>query len=164
MDRVLVLNADYSPLNVTSLMKGFNLVNKGRAEILKESENPIVAGEHTYPRPLIIRLLKYVKYRVRNLRINRQRLYKRDNFECTYCGAKKNLTIDHVIPKSRGGKNTWSNLVTCCSSCNRYKDNRTPEEAKMTLRHKPYEPSIFSDVIHASIEGVWNSFKAEMNL
>jgi hypothetical protein len=159
MEKVLVLNADYSPLNVTSVFKGFNLVNRGKAEILKTSDKPLSTGFKTFARPLIIRLLNYVRYRAGKLKINRQRLFKRDNFQCTYCGTKKNLTIDHIIPKSRGGGNTWQNLITCCSSCNRYKDDRTPEEANMKMLFNPYEPSIFSDVINPSIENVWKDFK-----
>ena len=124
MDKVLVLNADYTPINVTTVYKGFKLVDKGKAEILKASDNPILAGVRSYTRPLIIRLFNYIKFRVHKLKINRNRLFKRDGFQCVYCGNKKNLTIDHILPKSRGGKNTWMNLVTCCSSCNRTKIGR----------------------------------------
>jgi len=159
MEKVLVLNADYTPLNVTSIFKGFNLVNRGKAEILKSSDTPILAGSKSFIRPIIIRLLNYVRYRVNKLRINRQRLFKRDNFQCAYCGSKKNLTIDHILPKSRGGKNTWMNLITCCSGCNRLKDNRTPEESNMKLNFYPYEPNIFSEVINPSVEKVWLDFK-----
>ena len=158
MEKVLVLNADYTPLNVTTLIKGFNLVYRGKAEVLKKSENPLTAGYTTFVRPLIIRLLNYVKYRTKSVKISRSRLYKRDGYECAYCGQKKNLTIDHIIPKSRGGQNTWDNLVTCCSSCNRFKSNRTPEEAKMVLRVKPYEPNIFSNIVTDSVENIWNEF------
>jgi 5-methylcytosine-specific restriction endonuclease McrA len=110
-------------------------------------------------RPIIIRLLNYVKYKIHKLKINRQRIYKRDGFECTYCGNRRNLTIDHILPKSRGGENTWQNLVTCCSSCNRMKGDRTPDEANMKLNIKPYEPTIFSEIINSSIGEVWKSFK-----
>lgn len=159
MDKVLVLNADYTPLNVITFRRGFHLVSNGKAEVLKSSEIPVVAGYNTFIRPLIIRLINYVKFRVKNIRVNRLRIYKRDNYTCTYCGSKKNLTIDHIIPKSKGGKNTWDNLVTCCSSCNIHKGNRTPEQAHMTLKIKPYEPTIFSDVINNSVEEVWRDFK-----
>ena len=159
MDKVLVLNSDYTPINVTTVIRGFILVSKGKAEVLKSSDTPILSGYETHVRPLIIRLLNYVKYRVRNLRINRQRLFKRDNFQCVYCGVKKNLTIDHVIPKSRGCTNLWTNLVTCCSNCNRQKGNRTPEEANMKLPYRPFEPSLFSEVINPSITGIWEEFK-----
>lgn len=159
MDKVLVLNADYTPLNVITFRRGFHLVNNGKAEVLKSSEVPVITGYKTFVRPLIIRLINYVKFRVKNIRVNRIRIYKRDGHTCVYCGSKKNLTIDHVIPKSKGGKNTWNNLVTCCSGCNLYKGDRTPEQAQMTMRVKPYEPSVFSDVIHNSVENVWQEFK-----
>lgn len=159
MDKVLVLNADYTPINVTSVYKGFTLVNKGKAEILKASDKPILSGMGEFVRPLIIRLLNFVKHRVHKLRINRQRLYKRDNHQCTYCGSKRNLTIDHIIPKSRGGENTWMNLVTSCSSCNRLKGDKTPDEAGMVLNIKPYEPTILSDIINSSVGEVWENFK-----
>jgi 5-methylcytosine-specific restriction endonuclease McrA len=67
--------------------------------------------------------------------------------------------VDHVVPKSRGGENTWLNLVTCCSSCNRTKDNKTPDEAGMKLLKKPYEPTIFSDVVNPQVEFVWEEFR-----
>lgn len=159
MEKVLVLNSDYTPLNLTSSYKGFNLVNKGKAEILKASERPFLAGTRTYIRPLIIRLLNYVKFRFHKLKINRNRLFKRDNYECLYCGSKRNLTVDHVIPKSRGGDNTWLNLVTCCSHCNRTKDNKTPEEAGMKLSKNPFEPTIFSEIINPQVEVVWEEFR-----
>ena len=159
MDKVLVLNADYTPINVTTVFKGFKLVDKGKAEILKAGDNPIVAGEKEFLRPLIIRLYKYVKFRFHKLKINRNRLFRRDNYSCVYCGNKKNLTVDHVMPKSRGGQNTWLNLVTCCSHCNRVKDNRTPEEAGMRFLKQPYEPNIFSDVVNPYIESIWQDFK-----
>jgi len=159
MERVLVLNSDYTPLNVTSLKKGFKLVIKGKAEVIRESENPILTGYKTYVRPLIIRLLNYVKHRIRCIRVNRNRIYKRDGYQCVYCGSNRHLTIDHVMPKSRGGSNDWTNLVTCCNKCNVFKSDRTPEEANMILRKKPYVPSIFSDVIYSSIEKVWEDYK-----
>jgi len=159
MDKVLVLNSDYTPINITTVIRGFVLVSKGKAEILKSSETPILSGYETHTRPLIIRLLNYVKYRIRNLRINRNRIFKRDGYECAYCGSKKSLTIDHIIPKSRGGENSWTNLITCCSSCNRYKGDRTPEELGMKMRVRPFEPSLFSDVINPSITDIWVDFQ-----
>jgi hypothetical protein len=159
MDKVLVLNSDYTPINVTTLIRGFILVDKGKAEILKSGDDPIVSGSNIFIRPLIIRLLNYVRFRVKPLKINRQRIFKRDGHTCAYCGTHKNLTIDHIVPKSRGGGNTWMNLITCCRNCNRIKDNKTPEEAGMKLLKKPFEPSIFSDVINPSITQIWNDFK-----
>ena len=159
MEKVLVLNSDYTPINVTTVIRGFVLVSKGKAEILKSSDNPIIAGYQTFVRPVIIRLLNYVRYIVKNLKINRNRVFKRDNHQCVYCGSKRSLTIDHVVPKSKGGNNSWTNLVTCCSPCNRKKGDKTPEEANMKLQIRPYEPTLFSDVINPSISDIWDDFK-----
>lgn len=158
MGTVLVLNYDYTPLNVTSIQRGFVLVDKGKAEIIKSDENPIVGGYKTYVRPLIIRLLKYIRHFSRALKPNRTRIYKRDGHKCVYCGSTKNLTLDHVMPKSRGGSNEWTNLVTSCFKCNLRKSNRTPEEAKMTMSQKPYVPTI----VHQTMGGgrLWEEFQS----
>jgi CRISPR/Cas system Type II protein with McrA/HNH and RuvC-like nuclease domain len=154
---VLVLNFDYTPLNVTTFRRGFVLVDKGKAEIVKSDESPITAGYKTYVRPLIIRLLNYIKYHTRTLRANRNRIYKRDNYECVYCGSHRNLTLDHVIPKSRGGKNDWTNLVTSCFKCNLKKADKTPEEARMKMKHKPFAPTLVGESV--TIQKVWSEFQ-----
>jgi CRISPR/Cas system Type II protein with McrA/HNH and RuvC-like nuclease domain len=157
MQQVLVLNFDFTPLNVTSLQRGFILVNNGKAEIIEADSNPIVTTYKEYVRPLIIRLLRYINYRGNGMRVNRQKVFKRDEYQCVYCGSQKELTIDHVQPRSRGGRNTWTNLVTCCSKCNHKKGNKTPEEANMKLRRKPYEPTFVNE--HESLTGVWDKVK-----
>ena len=157
MSNVLVLNYDYTPLNLTSTRRGFILVDKGKAEIIKSDDNPINANFTAYVRPLIIRLLSYIKFSRKTSKVNRNRIYKRDNHECVYCGSVKQLTLDHVIPKSRGGKNEWTNLVTCCFKCNLRKGNRTPEEAKMVMKHKPYAPTIINENI--GIQNIWNDYQ-----
>ena len=111
MEVVLVLNSDYSPLNVTTLHRGFVLVDKGKAEVVKKGVDDIVTTVGNFVRPVIIRLLSFVRFRPKNLRVNRKRIFKRDNNTCGYCGSQKNLTIDHIVPKSRGGKNTWENML-----------------------------------------------------
>ena len=163
METVLVLNYDYTPLNVTSLRRGFVLVDKGKAEVLREYENPIMTTVGNFIRPLIIRLLKYIKFRrKRDIKISRARIYQRDKYVCVYCGGNKKLTIDHVIPKSRGGENSWENMVTCCFDCNSRKGNKTPKEANMTLRVKPYEPSVFSELVASRASKIWEDFQHEM--
>ena len=161
MNVVLVLNSDFTPHNVTTLRRGFVLVEKGKAEILKKGDD-IITTSGNFVRPLVIRLVNYVRYRARNLGVNRKRLFKRDRHQCGYCGSKNNLTIDHIIPKSRGGLNTWDNLVTSCFRCNSIKDNKTPSEAGMRLRIKPYTPTLFSRVIDDTVESIWESFKKEV--
>jgi 5-methylcytosine-specific restriction endonuclease McrA len=157
MENVLVLNYDYSPLSITSWTRGFTLVYTGKAEIIKTDDNPIISVYKNYVRPLIIRLLNYIRYHRKSLKVTRNRIFKRDNHQCVYCGSKKDLTLDHVIPKSRGGKNEWSNLVSSCSKCNLKKADRTPEEAKMNMVHNPYELTIVDE--HKSIHQVWNEYK-----
>jgi len=160
VDRVLVLNSDYSPLNVTSIRNGFKLVYKGKAEVLKAAEDqPLAAGAMQFARPVIIRLLKYVRYMMKRLKVNRRRIYDRDHHTCTYCGSTKHLTIDHIVPKSRGGDNSWTNLITCCYSCNLKKADRTPSEAGMQLGSKPYEPSVFGKLFDPDVERVWIDYQ-----
>ena len=157
MSKVLVLNADYTPLNVTSLNRGFKLVYKGKAEVVKKDDKPLLTSIGDFIRPLIIRLLNYVRHQVKPIKLNRKRIYKRDNFECVYCGSQKELTIDHVLPRSRGGKNSWTNLVTCCQKCNLKKGNKTPEEARMVLRTKPSEPGYVAE--STTISDAWDELK-----
>ena len=164
MDRVLVLNSDFTPLNVTSLCRGYTLVSRGKAEILKVGNQPIVTGMSEIVRPLIIRLLNFVRYRLKAVKLKRERIYRRDGWKCVYCESKRNLTIDHVIPKCRGGGNSWYNLVTCCSSCNSKKGDKTPQEANMVLLVTPKEPGIFSDIINKGTEKVWSEFQESMKV
>lgn len=159
MEKILVLNSDYTPLNTTSVRKGFKLVYKGKAEVLTSDTNPIITAYRDYVRPVIIRLLKYVRYALKRLKVNRKRIYQRDHNKCGYCGSTRNLTIDHIIPKSRGGDNSWLNLVTCCHSCNLSKADKTPEEAGMQLLVKPHEPSIHDKLVEGGVKEVWVQYQ-----
>ena len=161
MEQVLVLNSDFTPLNVTSLQKSIKLILKGKAEVLKENIEKILTISGEFARPLIIRLFNYVKFRTKPIKINRHRIYARDNHLCVYCGSKKNLTIDHIIPKSKGGLNTWTNMVTSCSSCNIKKGDKTLEQSKMKLSSLPYEPQFFTEISGKSLENIWKNFKKE---
>jgi 5-methylcytosine-specific restriction endonuclease McrA len=157
MSVVLVLNCDYTPLNLTTAKRGFVLVHKGKAEVIQSDTHPIQGGYNTYIRPLIIRLLNYIKYHTKKLKINRNRIYRRDNYQCVYCGSKKELTLDHVIPKSKGGPNDWENLVTSCSKCNIKKADRTPEEAKMKMSHQPYVPTLIDE--NKILKNLWTDYQ-----
>ena len=154
---VLVLNSDYSPINVTSFKRGFNLVFKGKAEVVQSTGEPLVTSLGEFLRPIIIRLLDYIHYRPKKISVSKNRIMKRDKFRCVYCGSQRQLTIDHVIPKSKGGQNTWSNMVTCCSKCNCKKGNRTPEEAGLKPVY-PKEPTLFQDVISSELLQAWENF------
>lgn len=162
MDAVLVLNADFTPINTTTLLRGFVLVTKGKAEILKGGEKPILTSVGEFVRPLIIRLLSYVNFRPVKSRVSRHKIYKRDNHECVYCGTKQDLSIDHVIPRSRGGDNSWGNLVSCCKKCNTKKGNRTPEEANMKFIKKVEVPKTFCGVFTVEAERIYNDYMTSL--
>jgi len=141
--KIIVLNANLHPINVTTFKKGFKLIYKGKAEVVETYEDDyIMTYTKKVLRPKVIRLLNLVNLPYRKLAPTKENIFKRDNFTCMYCPSKKNLTLDHVLPRSRGGKNTWKNLVACCSKCNCKKDNKTPKEANMKLRRVPTAPSL----------------------
>jgi 5-methylcytosine-specific restriction endonuclease McrA len=113
--------------------------------------------------PSVIRLNRYVNAPYKGVNLTRQNIFKRDNFECQYCGTKRELTIDHVTPRARGGKDTWTNLVTACKRCNAKKGNHTLDVANMTLRKRPYKPSysiFLKDQMHDQV-GDWDAFLSE---
>lgn len=95
----------------------------------------------SYPMPAVIRLFNYIHLPYRGVVLTRQNIFKRDRFSCQYCGSGKNLTLDHIIPRSKGGNSSWINLVTACRRCNTTKGDRTPEEAGLLLKIKPYKPT-----------------------
>lgn len=148
--QVLVLNMSYIPINVVNITKGFNLVFKGKAEILEyDKYNPILTENNSYRRPTVIRLIKYIPIHFRRVSISRDNIIKRDAFKCVYCNNKNNLTIDHLIPKSKGGQNTWENLVTCCHKCNVKKGDKPLNETSMIIKYKPFKPT-YSQLIKNS--------------
>jgi 5-methylcytosine-specific restriction endonuclease McrA len=158
--KVLVLNNDFTPISVTDFARGFKLVYKGKAEVLEhDEENPIVTDQKVYKRPFVIRLLKYVVLPFKKLKPTRENIFRRDELKCLYCDSPKDLTIDHVLPRSRGGGNTWENLATCCSKCNSRKGDRTPDEANMKMRHRPFKPGYgyFIKNFNKGFE-VWTSY------
>src|SRR5207248_1065944 len=126
MQQVLVLNASYEPLNVTTVRRAHVLVFKGKAEVIEELEEPLRSATDTYPRPHVIRLVQYVRVpRTLQRKISRRALFARDGWRCAYCGETGGrLTLDHVVPRSRGGESVWENVVTSCAPCNMRKGNR----------------------------------------
>lgn len=133
---VLVLNASYEPISITSARKAVSLVLKGIACIEAHSGQAIRSARQVWPLPSVIRLAEYRKIPVRANVLCRKNIFMRDRFTCQYCRKKligANLTLDHVMPVSRGGKFEWNNLVSCCKPCNNRKGNRTLEEAGLTL-------------------------------
>ena len=142
MGKVLVLNQDYSALSVCTVPKAFLLVYMNKAEMLAESSSDYLRTVSSeYPSPVVIRLHRYIHLPYRGVVMTRHNIFKRDGNRCQYCGTHDNLTLDHVIPKSRGGKTNWDNLSTACKRCNSKKGDHTPEEAGMFLRQRPFRPS-----------------------
>nr|WP_262922705.1 HNH endonuclease [Roseivirga pacifica] len=142
MKRVLVLNQDYSPISVCSAERAFLLLYLQKAELVHDNpENKIRSINTAYPMPSVIRLQQYISIPYKSVLLSRQNVFKRDSNQCLYCGNGKDLTLDHVLPKSRGGQSTWTNLATACKKCNSIKGDKTPEEAKMPLAQKPFRPT-----------------------
>lgn len=138
---VLVLNANFEPLNVCPLRRAIALVLSGKAEILENGRGELRTPSRVLPRPSVIRLRYAVRRPPRRLRLTKREILRRDGWTCQYCGrSSPSLTVDHVIPRHRGGAHTWENLVAACPACNRRKGNRTPAEARMTLLRPPFEP------------------------
>jgi 5-methylcytosine-specific restriction endonuclease McrA len=139
--RTLVLNAGFEPLAVVSFKRALVLVLSGKATMLaQDEENPILGNGGAWGRPSVILLTRYVRIpHARRVPVSRRGVLRRDGGRCAYC-ARTATTIDHVLPRSRGGKDTWENLVACCLSCNNRKSDRTPEEMGWTLRAAPRPP------------------------
>jgi 5-methylcytosine-specific restriction endonuclease McrA len=139
---VLVLNQDYGAMTICSVRRAFVLVLLQKAELVHAREDIMLRSPSSeYPWPSIIRLKRYVRFPYRKVMLSRPNIHRRDGHRCQYCGCRDRLTIDHIIPKSRGGRDTWDNLVSACIPCNNKKGDRTPDEAAMPLRRKPYRPS-----------------------
>ncbi len=138
---VLVLNANFEPLNVCTTRRAICLMLSGKAEMLLDGRGFIRTVRELYPRPSVIRLDYMIKRPRPRVRLSKRELFRRDNYTCQYCGSKTpHLTIDHVIPRHRGGDYSWSNLVSACASCNTKKGGRRIEEARMRLLRAPSEP------------------------
>ncbi|MCS4277493.1 HNH endonuclease [Mycetocola lacteus] len=139
--RTLILNAGYEPLGIVSFRRALVLVMNNKATVLEvDIEHPVWTSEAEYARPLVIVLGTYVRLpRVRRVPVSRRGVLRRDDFRCAYCGASAN-TIDHVIPRSRGGAGSWENLVACCMRCNNLKADRTPREMGWSLNAAPRPP------------------------
>ena len=145
---VLVLNSDFNPINIANAKKAIKLLLKNKAEFISDK---------------VIRLINFIYVpmsRLVNTRPSRKSIHVRDGHKCAYCGSTRHLTIDHIIPTSRGGLNTWDNLVCCCYSCNIKKSNRTPEEAGMYLNRSilkaPFNKVMF--IIETTNDTEWQQY------
>jgi 5-methylcytosine-specific restriction endonuclease McrA len=161
--RVLILNASYEPLHVCSVKRAVALLMLEVAERVEDSDKILRSPSQIFAVPSVIRLKKYVRRPPhQKVAFNRKNVFRRDDNTCQYCGAKSNdLTLDHVMPRSRGGATSWENVVACCRRCNAKKRDRTPEEANMILKRKPYAPRfVFSSAfgILPNIDPQWEKY------
>lgn len=159
---MLVLNASFEPLNVCSVRRAHVLLHKRKAELLEAVERPLRSAAGTHPWPLVIRLLDYVRVpRSTSRKISRRALFARDGWRCVYCGtAASRLTLDHVVPRSKGGESVWDNVVTACAPCNLRKGDRPLESTGMTMRVKPRppQPVLFIRLAAPSVPQGWRPY------
>lgn len=157
--RVLVLNASFEPINVCTVRRAIVLILKAKAEVIDEHELEVHAERMSMTRPSVIRLRTYVHipYHSTRRKITRRAVFARDGWECQYCGRKGSLTMDHVVPRSKGGGTTWENVVACCANCNRRKGDQSVSQSGMKLRTRPLPPhaTIFIHVASPTIPAQW---------
>ena len=139
---VLVLNQSYEPLNICRVRRAVVLLYQNKAEMLENGSGFIQSSSFEFPVPSVIRLASMIKrpYHV-GRKLTRLEVFKRDHYACQYCGREsRHLTLDHVIPRYRGGQHVWENVVSACVPCNRRKAGGTPQEAGMRLMRQPSQP------------------------
>ncbi len=157
-ETVLVLNANFAPINVCTTRRAIGLILTGKASMVMNGRGVIATVSITIDKPSVIRLDRMVKRPRPHVKLCKREIFRRDNYTCQYCGSREGtLTLDHVIPRRLGGDHSWQNLVTACAACNHHKGGRTVAQAGMRLRAQPTEPSssaiyIFARHIHQNME------------
>jgi len=147
---VLVLNANFEPINVCTTRRAIVLVLNGKASLVMNGRGEIKTVSRSYPRPSIIRLDKMVKRPRLKVRLTKREILRRDEYTCQYCGQKSPyLTVDHIVPRRLGGQHMWENLVAACPSCNHHKGSHTPDQVKMALLRPPLEPPVSARYLFA---------------
>jgi len=146
MDRTLLLNATFEPLSVLDWKKAVVLLYLGKVEVIREYDKEIKGVSISMKQPAVIRLLRFVRNNHVNVKFSRKNIFIRDDYTCQYCGERfdpKDLTCDHITPKSRGGIAEWSNIVTSCTCCNLKKGDKLPDEVDMYPKKRPMRPNGF---------------------
>ena len=161
---VLVLNQNYEPLNVCTVRRAMLLVFCDKAEVLEVYNSAVLSPTRAFIAPSVIRLIYMIRRPRPRVKLTRREVFIRDNYTCQYCGRQSgDLTIDHVVPRSRGGGHTWENLVSACKNCNHRKGGKSLTEARMALRTQPHEPSpgryyTIERRVESSIFEAWEKF------
>lgn len=148
---VLVLNANFEPLNVCTTRRALGLIFSGKAEMIMNGRGTVQTVRADYPRPSIIRI-GYMIHRPRpKVKLTKREVFRRDGYTCQYCGTRSGrLTLDHIIPRHLGGQHTWENLVTACAACNLRKGGRLPKQANLDLHDPPTEPRPTAEYLFGS--------------
>lgn len=163
MRSALVLNATYEPLSVVSARRALCLVLGDKADVIEHDDAMVHSERMAIQSPLVIRLRYVVKVPYhRNTALSRRAVFARDNHRCGYCGGHAD-SIDHVMPRSRGGRNVWENVIAACKPCNLRKRDRTPEEAGMKLAQPPRAPRELSWIVFAvpRVPDEWKPYLAQ---
>ncbi len=159
---VLVLNANFEPLNVCNMRRALCLIVSGKANMVQDGRGMVRTVRNAFPAPSIIRLEQMIKRPRPKVKLNKQEIFRRDNYTCQYCRKKSNtLTIDHIIPRRLGGSYSWENLVAACPTCNHRKGGRTLQQANMKLPGKQKAPPASARYIfnrHLKQNGDWMPF------
>lgn len=165
MESVLLLNQSYEPISIINWQRAVSMLTLDKVEVIKEYEKKIHSRYVALKMPAVVRLLKAFKRPRKKVKFNKVNVLARDRWACQYCNQKfstNELTYDHVVPRSKGGKTVWENIVTCCISCNGKKGNRLPQEVGMKLRKQPTRPDwvpIFSAALsRGQIPEIWKDF------
>lgn len=140
----LVLNANYDVMKIVKWQKAITWIFLGKVDVIEEYGEYVNSPSIKLKKPAVVRFNRMIKAKYKVPRFSREHIYARDRYTCLYCGVKltySQLTLDHIIPRSRGGKSTWTNCASCCIGCNVRKANKTPKEANMELLLQPYHPN-----------------------
>jgi 5-methylcytosine-specific restriction endonuclease McrA len=147
---VLFLDHDWMPLRIEPWQRAISDFFLGKIEVIEYSRDRTIQGVgRTHPMPSVVRVLRRFRRDRLRIKFSRVNIFARDAFTCQFCGRRcptEELTFDHVLPRSRGGRTTWENIVTCCVPCNKEKADRTPAEAGMRLRAAPRKPRFLPSV------------------
>jgi 5-methylcytosine-specific restriction endonuclease McrA len=161
---VLVLNATFEPINVCTVRRAVVLLLKDKAEVIEHGEWDLHSATQTINRPVVIRLVTYVRIPrdTHRRKITRRAVFARDGWACQYCGSRSSLTVDHVIPRSKGGPSSWENIVASCAPCNRRKGDALLRQAGMRLLKQPRtpNPNVFIHVASPTIPVAWQAYLA----
>lgn len=161
--KTLKLDMAFRPIEVIDAIEGLVLCLIGKAQAIESYCYEINSVNDSFKLPSVIALKRIVKFHFKTMACKRQNVFWRDQYQCQYCSIKPSidkLTIDHIVPRSKGGKNTWDNLVTACKKCNQKKGNKTLEQSNMKLIRKPYEPrsSVLRNINKNQISPIWKDY------